>query len=271
MTISVADRREFSVVVGVTVGNTRTRVGLLRDGTVQEGESVPTSDPKAVAALVASKRSAASAGPVVMASVNGPAADAIEQELRASHAIEPFRIGRDLTIPMRHALDDASTVGQDRLLTALGAFSKSKQACVVVDAGTAITVDFVDGQGTFQGGVIAPGLHMMLASMHAGTAALPQLKFENPDPARGPFGKDTKHAMQLGVRCAAIGLVRYVVERYAEHYEAYPQVVATGGDAPALFEHDEVVEHLVPDLQLLGIAEVCRAAVESGESDGDEE
>jgi pantothenate kinase type III len=101
----------------------------------------------------------------------------------------------------------------------------------------------------------------MLGSLHEQTSALPSLAWAPPDKARGPFGKDTKHAMLLGVQAAARGLVRHVVETYAEAYEAYPQIVATGGDAPALFEGDEVVEHVVPDLQLIGILEACRAAV----------
>ena len=270
MTTRPLDSNEFNVVVGVAVGNTRTRVGLLRDGTVQDAESLRSDDAQAVAALVAGKRATAGAGPVVISSVNNQAVLAIEQALESGHSIEAFRIGRDVSLPVRHTLDDASTVGQDRLLTALGAYSKSKQACVVVDAGTAITVDFVDGEGTFQGGVIAPGLNMMLKAMHAETAALPELAYENPDPARGPFGKDTKHAMLLGVKCAAVGLVRLVIERYAEKYEAYPQVVATGGDAVALFEGDEVIEHIVPDLQLLGIAEACRRAGEGSDAESEE-
>jgi type III pantothenate kinase len=163
------------------------------------------------------------------------------------------------------ALDDASTLGQDRVLCAVGAYARSQQACVVVDAGTAITVEFVDGQGVFQGVVIAPGVSMMLGAMHAGTAQLPEVRLEPPDPSRGPFGKDTRHAMLLGVIAAARGLVRETVERYAEHYQAYPQIVATGGDAALLFDGSDLVEHIVPDLQLLGILEVWERAMRDSE------
>jgi pantothenate kinase type III len=64
--------------------------------------------------------------------------------------------------------------------------------------------------------------------------------------------------MVLGVRNAAIGLVRYTVETFALAYEAYPQIIATGGDALSLFADDEIVEHVVPDLQMVGIAEAFR-------------
>ena len=160
-------------------------------------------------------------------------------------------------------ITDDSTVGQDRLLCAVGASVRAEQACVVVDAGTAITVDFVDGEGTFQGGIIAPGVQMMLDALHERTAALPKVPFALPDRALGPFGKDTTHAMRLGVLNAARGLARHTIEQYAEAFGGYPQIVATGGDAPALFEHDDLVEHIVPDLQLIGIAEACARVLDA--------
>ena len=155
---------------------------------------------------------------------------------------------------MNHALDDASTLGQDRILCAFAAYKRAQQACVVIDAGTAITVDFVDGEGTFQGGAIAPGLAMMLDAMHSHTASLPKLEFAPCDESRGAFGKDTAHAMMLGVTAAAAGMVRYLIDRYALAYEAYPQVIATGGDAQAILENEDFVDRVVPDLILLGIA-----------------
>jgi pantothenate kinase type III len=50
-----------------------------------------------------------------------------------------------------------------------------------------------------------------------------------------------------------VGLVHLLIDKYAEFYEAYPRVIATGGDAAVLFEDDELVEHIVPDLTLIGM------------------
>jgi pantothenate kinase type III len=63
--------------------------------------------------------------------------------------------------------------------------------------------------------------------------------------------------MRVGVRAAVRGLAHELIDRYAEFYSAYPQVIATGGDARALFENDDLVEHIVPDLVLLGIQAAC--------------
>jgi hypothetical protein len=64
--------------------------------------------------------------------------------------------------------------------------------------------------------------------------------------------------MLLGVQSAVRGMTRLLIDRYAEFYTAYPQVIATGGDARALFENDDLVEHIVPELTLLGIEAACR-------------
>ncbi|MEI7657450.1 MAG: type III pantothenate kinase [Phycisphaerae bacterium] len=246
-------------LLAIAVGNTRTRMGLFIDGDLSSTRTI-ASDDAAAAAQAAAEWTAERHGlPVVMSSVNAPRAEAIARAIEDAGHGPVLRIGKDVLVPMNHALDDATTLGQDRILCAFAAWRRAKQACIVVDAGTAITVDFVDGEGTFQGGAIAPGVNMMLRSMHAGTAALPALTYTPPDPAQGAFGKDTTHAMHLGVTAAAVGMVHHLINAYAEAYEAYPQIIATGGDAAALFERDELVEHVVPDLQLIGILEACKA------------
>lgn len=249
---------EGGAFVAVAVGNTRSRLGLVRDHTLHDPAPVDHTDLEAAAKTITATAERAAARDVVIASVNLPVSTALAEILESQYGLEVHPFGKDMPVPVLTALDDARTVGQDRLLCALGAYSRAKQACVVIDAGTAITVDFVDGEGVFQGGVIAPGLRMMLGALHAHTAALPAIDLIAPDPARGPFGKDTTHAMLLGVKNAAVGLVRHTIERFAEAYEAYPQIIATGGDAAFLFDGDEIVEHVVPDLQLVGVVEACR-------------
>ncbi|MBZ0172585.1 MAG: type III pantothenate kinase [Phycisphaerales bacterium] len=238
------------------IGNSRLRAGLWRGGEVVDACSITHAEIEEPGGPV--ERLIAGTRVCVLAGVHRDTADRFERIVRDLRpGAEVMRVGRDVPIHIRHSLDDASTVGQDRLLNAVAAFSRAEQACVVIDAGTAVTVDFVDGEGVLHGGVIAPGVRMMLAALHEHTDGLPEIEFEPTDPAslrgRGPFGKDTPHAMRLGAQAAVVGLVRVATERYAEHYGAYPQVVATGGDA-GLFEHEEgLVEHIVPDLQLLGV------------------
>ena len=253
-------------LLAVSVGNTRTRLGVFRGKDLDQSSVLDNSDPASLAAAVRAVEMDRPDAPVVVASVNDPVADALAASLGTAYSGRVHRFGRDLTIPIRHSLPDAPRTGQDRLLAALAAHARTQQACVVIDAGTAITVDFVDGEGVFHGGAIAPGVRMMLRSLHEHTAALPDIDFPRSRAAEtSPFGQDTAAAMLLGVRAAAVGMARLLIDRYAEAFGAYPVVVATGGDAPALFEGDPLIERIVPDLVLLGIHAACERVMEDSE------
>ncbi|MCC5821723.1 MAG: type III pantothenate kinase [Phycisphaerales bacterium] len=258
-------------LIALAVGNTRARIGLYRGWELVESAVHPSRDAAAIAGAVRGwlDNAPGDETPVVMAAVHREAADA------AARAIEGrgitgggvMRIGRDVPVRIRHSLSESGerTVGQDRLLCAIGAFRLCGQACVVVDLGTALTVDFVDGQGVFHGGAIAPGLHMMLRAMHEQTDALPQVDYAMPGEGEH-FGKDTPSAMRLGVTAMVRGAVRWLAEQYAVHYEAYPKIIATGGDMGVL-ESDGLVENFVPDLQLLGIRTAWETAHEDADAD----
>jgi type III pantothenate kinase len=260
---------EHGHLLAVAVGNTRTRFGVFHGNELENATSMANEDPAALAQAIVKAAEGEHGVSVVVGSVNPAVSDPLVRALEDSGE-RVFRIGTDLPVPMPHSLEDATTLGQDRILCAYGAFARARQACVVIDVGTAVTVDFVDGEGIFHGGVIAPGLRMMLGALHEKTAALPAADLQQEaarlEGAQTPFGKDTRQAMALGVLGSVRGLVHFMIERYAEFYEGYPQIVATGGDAPLLFEKDELVEHIVPDLQLVGILEVARA-VENSEQE----
>ncbi|MFT5423514.1 MAG: type III pantothenate kinase [Phycisphaerales bacterium] len=264
-------------LIAVAVGNTRTRVGVFHHAELTESSAMPNSEIESVVAHVSAlleKLDAADDPVVVIASVKPSVSGPLVKAIKAVGGATVYRVGGagggDLPIHINHTLDDegAKTVGQDRLLNALGAFGRTGQATVVVDAGTAVTVDFVDGQGTFCGGAIAPGLNMMLDSLDDHAENLPRVTFEAP-PEDQPFGVNTPAAICLGVSGMIQGLVRALTERYALSYGGYPQIVATGGDL-GLLEADGVIEHFVPDLQLIGIQVACaRALAQTDESDAD--
>jgi type III pantothenate kinase len=260
---------ELALLV-VSVGNTNAAASLADGSTLDKPRQVPLDDlgtaVDAIAALAGelAERGSADRRAIVVASTNGPATTGLIDTLTTRTDIEIYRVGRDVPIPLRHALSHEAIerTGEDRLLNAVSAFEAAKQAVVVVDAGTAITVDFIDGQGVFQGGAIAAGAATGLRALRDMTASLPDLKPTPPDDE--PFGRDTRQAMLHGMKFGAQGLVRRLVERYAMAYDAYPMVVATGGDAAMLFDDDELIDRVVPHLTLRGIALSCVKALGDG-------
>ena len=249
--------------LAVSVGNTSTRLGVAIDGTLAGTARIANSEgPAAVVAAareLAERHALDASAPVVLASVNDPVAGPVAAGLERDPPREVYGVGDDLAIAIGQDVDAETIVGVDRLLNAAAAWAKLQQACVVVDVGTAVTVDFVDGVGTFQGGAIAAGTRLQLEALGAKTAALPEVSFRRA--GEGTFGKNTVDAMMLGVQESIRGLVWRLVERYSLAYGAFPTVIATGGDAEAIFAGDELVNAIVPDLTLQGIVASAKAAL----------
>lgn len=249
-------------LVAINVGNTRTQVGQFEAGELKHSERFPNADVQPIVqAIVKDWQGLADAAQrsVLVASVNDAVADRLTSAVEDQLSVEVYRIGSDVPIPIGQQLDPETLTGVDRLLNAAAAYDRLKQACIVVDAGTAVTVDFVDGEGTFHGGAIAPGASMQLHALHEHTAALPDLTFRAPE--NEAFGRNTAQAMYQGVFHGIRGMVQRLIEQYAEHYGAFPLVIATGGDAPVLFENDHLVDRIVPELTLMGIATAAKFAL----------
>lgn len=238
-------------LITVLVGNTTINVARSLGDEIHEHTRISVDRIGSAVDAIAGFKSA----PIVVASVNEQVAQELVDRLRRDDGIdsEIHRIGSDIPTSIASSLPDSAGTGQDRLLAAAGAYALLEQACVVVDAGTAVTVDFVDGEGVFQGGAILPGMAMSLRALHEGAEALPEIEPAKPDHAE-PFGKSTEQAMLNGAIYGVSGAVRLLTERYAERYGAYPLLIATGGDAEMIFAGDDLVDRIVPDLALRGIA-----------------
>ncbi len=175
-------------------------------------------------------------------------------------------------------------IGADRLANAVGAHSKYRSPCIVLDFGTAVTFDVVasandykgvqaitndykgvqaitnDGKiekktgdiqlSSYQGGVIAPGLASMTEGLAKRTALLPHITLQEPEQV---IGKSTEQAMLAGAVYGYRGLVREILHNLHKEFSTRPLVVATGGDAPLITHGLTEIDHLAPDLTLDGL------------------
>lgn len=245
-----------TAILALSIGNTRTHIGRFLDGcdAIDASEQIPNSEAETIIDRIAHHwdQIADDECVVALASVNDAFAKPLIARIEGRLGVDIARIGRDIAPAISTKLDPTAKTGIDRLLCAAAAFHTLKQACVVIDAGTAITIDFVDGEGTFHGGVIAPGAQMQLLALHEQTDALPKIAFAIPD--NEPFGRNTEQAMLQGVFFGIRGLVQRMIERYADSLGTFPMVIATGGDAKTILDHEDFVDRIVPDLILMGIA-----------------
>lgn len=126
--------------------------------------------------------------------------------------------------------EEPGRLGVDRWLAMLGARAQARGALVVVDAGTALTIDAVDAAGRHLGGYILPGLRMQVAALFSGTADV-GVRFDVP--AAGP-GTNTRAAVVNGVALAAVALAERTLVELQERLADTCSLFITGGDAELL-------------------------------------
>ena len=156
--------------------------------------------------------------------------------------------------------DDPARIGVDRLAAAAAAHRAAPDgwATVVVDTGTALTVDAIDAKGTFLGGAIAPGLRLGLNALSAGTSFLPQVELITTTPL---LGKNTPDGLRSGAMHGSAALVEGLCARIAATLDSPVAIFLTGGDASLLQPHIAAVHTCDLDLVLRGLALAYRRRI----------
>jgi type III pantothenate kinase len=146
-------------------------------------------------------------------------------------------------------------VGADRLVNAVGAHKRYDGPLIIIDFGTATTFDAVNADGSYEGGIIAPGINLSLEALHRAAAQLPRVAVSRPERV---IAKSTVPAMQSGVYWGYIGLIEGIVGRMKDEYGGAMTVVATGGLAPLFSDGTSVIDETDPDLTIRGLLEIYR-------------
>jgi type III pantothenate kinase len=169
---------------------------------------------------------------------------------------EPLIVGEPgVDVGIRVLVDYPEDVGADRLVNAAAAHARYGGPLVVIDFGTATTFDIIDRDGSYFGGIIAPGINLSLDALHRAAAKLPRIAVQRPPSV---IGKRTTPAMMSGIYWGYVGLIEGLISRIEAEFGARMTVVATGGLAPLFADATTVIQHLDPDLTLRGLAEIYR-------------
>jgi type III pantothenate kinase len=172
-----------------------------------------------------------------------------------------IRQARELPLDVRVDLPDG--VGIDRLLNAVATNSirATGVPAIIVDSGTATTVDLVAADGAFEGGAILPGVGLCSRSLHQYTALLPLIPIEELTRSAVPaLGKNTPAAIRSGLLFGQIGAVKELVSQLSASLAGTPLIVVTGGNGPLLAPHLGSAARAERDLPLRGLALVAKSA-----------
>ena len=166
-------------------------------------------------------------------------------------------------VSLRIDVDEPGRVGIDRLLGALAAdrLREPGRSAIVVDLGSAVTVDLLTADGAFAGGAILPGIAMSARALAEQTDALPQLAIDTLEKRPAALGKSTSAAIEAGLFWGAVGAIRELVAQLSAELAQPPEIFLTGGASPQVAEllgFSQSVRH-VPHLVLSGIAMMADA------------
>ena len=249
-------------LIAVDVGNNRTKLGLFPEAPgsafPEPSQTLTIGSPEAHLDQIGSWIDAGPCGTLSwwIASVNRPAVTRLGDWLQENRPAEPVTMLAAGHLPLEVAVERPDVVGVDRLLDALAAnrLRRPGRPAIVVDVGTAITVDLVSAHGAFLGGAILPGLAMSARAMHAFTDLLPLIDASELAAPPPPLGTATVPAMHAGLFWGAVGAIRELTARLVPSPADAPDVFLTGGAGPAVAELLGPNARHIPHLTLAGIA-----------------
>lgn len=170
-----------------------------------------------------------------------------------------IELGADTLLPVEIGYRTPHTLGADRIAAIVGASEQIKnEAVIVVDAGTAITYDFLNSNGVFEGGNIAPGIHLRLRALHEFTGKLPLIDKEGDSPRTG-------YSTETAIRSGVVNGVCFEIEGFIAKIKAtHPSVLVflTGGDSNFLAEKLKYPIFVDKKLVLKGLNRILNYNVE---------
>ncbi len=240
------------MILAIDAGNTRIKWGLWADrGYVAQG-ALRT---ERVHELPDALHMLSRPGQVIGSNVAGEVvARQVEQALAPWHL--PVRwirsAARQAGVESHYA--EPTQLGTDRWAALIGAHQRFPEPCLVVDAGTAVTIDALTGTGAFLGGLILPGIDLIGRALATGTAGLAQAsgRFE-------AFPTNTANAIYSGALQALLGAIERMRRALAEREGGEPRVVVTGGAGQVLAPMLQPAPTLVPTLVLDGLVVIAGA------------
>ncbi len=209
--------------IAIDIGNSYTKIGVFVSNTLQEVLTVAVLTPQTAKELVQRFKPQK----IIFSSVAADAGKVASYFAGTTCVL----FTQSTSVPIKNAYASPQTLGLDRLAAAIGATAQHAGSSMVIDAGSCLTMDFVQNGDTFIGGVISPGLHMRFNSLHTFTQKLPLLQ---PDGAfAATLGNTTTTAMIAGVQLGFIEEIKGTIARYEQQYGQF-KIIVCGGDSSFL-------------------------------------
>ena len=162
----------------------------------------------------------------------------------------------DVDLGIAVNINSPEQAGADRLVNAVAAAAWHNLPAIVIDFGTATTLDLIGLDGAYEGGIIAPGVNLSIEALCMAAARLPRIAVKPWQTDMPVLGTDTITAMQSGVFWGYVGMVEGLLERLRHRYGANLPAIVTGGLAPLFADHINGPLIVDADLTLKGLVRI---------------
>ena len=246
------------MLLAIDVGNTNIVLGLFEAETLRAAWNVATdvhktADEYAVMLLTLLPRDGLAPSDIshaVISCVVPPLEPVFEELTKQYIGTSPLVIRAGVKTGVKIGIDNPREVGADRVVNAAAAHRLYGGPLIVIDFGTATTLDAVSADGEYLGGAIAPGIGMAAEALFQRTSKLPRIDLVPPETA---IGRNTVTAMQSGVMFGYVGLIESLVDRIRHELGGTVKVIATGGLANVIAKETRVIDEVNPNLTLIGL------------------
>lgn len=238
------------MILCIDAGNTRIKWGRWATGGWQAVGHLATAEADQLVTVIA-------AVPVDWIGISCVAGDVVRARIVQAigapaapvHWLQPVAVGHGVT----NCYTRPASLGSDRYAAMIGALRQGYAPCVVVSAGTAVTVDALSGRGEFLGGMILPGATLMRRALGQGTAGVAELAG-----SRQAFPRSTGDAVESGIWAALAGVVEGMAARLAACAGGDVATLLSGGDAAKLAACLPAGGTVIDGLVLEGLVWVAR-------------
>jgi type III pantothenate kinase len=187
---------------------------------------------------------------IIISSVVPPVMFPLEQMCNKYFNLKPLIVGPGIKTGLNIKYENPREVGADRIVNAVAAIEEYGTPLIIVDFGTATTYCYVNENGGYMGGAIAPGIGISMEALFDRASKLPRIELTRPD---NVIGKNTVTAMQAGIVFGYVGQVEGIVARMKAQSKEEPTVIATGGLADLIASETTVIDVVDNFLTLRGL------------------
>jgi len=231
-------------ILAIDIGNTAATVGSYEGGRLIHFGSMYYDDiPKY--ALKLSKSGKDNRIDIVISSVFPKITENIKSSIIASKGQKIWVVGKNLPLKISHKYNNYNSLGCDRKVNAYGAIQMYRLPMLVIDYGTAITFDYIDSKGIFQGGMIIPGPETAYRALGQRAALLPKGLFI-PKKAKSFLGRDTRGCMESGILEGYGAMTDELILRFRKRYGKNLRALATGGFAEVIRPYTKHIDTVDP-------------------------